>query len=292
MKLHILIASLTALALAAGVPAASTKLHGHIAFAAGPLEPGRANIYVYDLATRKVTRLTHDRGIHFDPTLSPDGRRVAFRSRIGREDYEVRVMNVAGNRMRNLTHNPAMDYAPAWSPDGRKIAFASERRFGLPHVWVMTADGTQAHVLTRTYTGEYPAWSPDGKQIVFASNITLTNTGFELVVVNADGTNPRRLTNNDVYDMGPAWSPDGKWIVFYSGVDLPNGGHDVYVMRPDGSDLRRLTRGGGELPTWSPDGRYIVYGAPSGLVVIRPDGTEVARLNTGTSGANFAWWGR
>ena len=181
MKVYMLIATLTALALAAGAAGASTKLHGRIAFAAGPLEPGRSNIYVFDLATQRVTRVTRDRGVHFDPTLSPDGRRIAFRSRIGAEDYEVRVVNTDGTGMRNLTRNPAMDYAPAWSPDGAKIAFASERRFRLPHVWIMNADGSHAHVLTRAYSGEYPSWSPDGKRIVFASNIPVTDTGFELV---------------------------------------------------------------------------------------------------------------
>ncbi len=287
MKLSALIGSLTALALAAGASGASGKLDGRIAFAAGPLAPGRANIYVYDLATQKTTRLTHDRGIHFDPSLSPDGRRIAFRSRIGNEDYEVRVMNVDGSRMRNLTRNPAMDYAPAWSPDGRRIAFASERRFRLPHVWVMNADGSHVHVLTRVYSGEYPAWSPDGKKIAFATNQPVRQDGFDLVVVNADGTNPQRITRNDVEDMGPAWSPDGRWIAFQSGA---GGAHDVYLIRPDGSDRRRLTRGGGELPAWSPDRQFLVYAAPGGLVVIRPDGTEVMRLETGASGANFPSW--
>jgi TolB protein len=279
-----------ALVLATSADAAAPCLCGRIVFSAGSLEPGRANVYVYEFGKNKVTRLTHDRGIHFDPALSPDGRRVAFRSRIGSEDYEVRVVNVDGSGLRNLTRNAAMDYAPAWSPDGKRIAFASERGFRLPHIWVMNADGSSPRVLTRAFTGEYPAWSPDGKRIVFASNITVTDTGFELVVVDAVGRNPRRLTRNDVYDMGPDWSPNGRWIAFYSGRDTATGGHDVYVMRPDGTGVRRLTRGAGELPSWSPDGRYLVYAAPSGLVVIRADGTEVARLRTGTSGPNFADW--
>jgi Tol biopolymer transport system component len=281
-----------ALVLVTGADAAAPRLTGRIVFSAGPLEPGRSNVYLYDFGTSNVTRLTHDRGIHFDPALSPDGRRVAFRSRIGGEDYEVRVVNVDGSGLRNLTRNAAMDYAPAWSPDGKRIAFASERGFRLPHVWVMNADGSNPHVLTRAFTGEYPAWSPDGKRIVFASNITVTATCFELVVVNADGTNPRRLTRNNVYDMGPDWSPDGRRIAFYSGRDTPSGGHDVYVMRPDGNGVRRLTRGAGELPSWSPDGRHLVYAAPTGLVIIRPDGTAVIALQTGTTGSNFADWGR
>jgi TolB protein len=281
-----------AVVFATSAGAAPPQLSGRIVFSAGPLEPGRSNVYVYDLVTNNVTQLTHDRGIHFDPTVSPDGKHVAFRSRIGSDDYEIRVVSIRGTGLRNLTSNPAMDYAPAWSPDGRRIAFASERGFRLPHVWVMNADGSNPHVLTRAFTGEYPAWSPDGRRIVFASNISVTNTGFELVVVNADGTNAHRLTHNDVYDMGPDWSPDGKTIAFYSGRDTVGGGHYVYVMRRDGSGVRRLTRGPGELPSWSPDGRYLVYAAPSGLAVIRADGSEVKRLRMRTVEPNFADWGR
>jgi TolB protein len=263
---------------------------GRIAFSAGPLEPGKSNVYVYDLATRKATRLTHDRGVHFDPSISPAGRRVVFRSmRNGNE--EIRLANASGGPLRNLTRNAAVDYAPTWSPDGRRIAFASTRGgLGeLPYIWVMNADGSHARRLTNRFTGEYPAFSPDGKRIVFATNQPVRQDGFDIVVANADGTNAHRVTHNDVYEMGPAWSPDGKWIAYYAG----NGGdHDLYLMRPDGSGTRRVTHAGGELPTWSPDGRWLLYMAPVGLTLIHPDGTGARRLNVGLQEAMFPSWSR
>jgi TolB protein len=271
---------------------AGSQPGGRIAFSAGPLEPGRSNVYVYDLDAKTLTRLTHDRGVHFDPALSPDGRTVVFRSRIGDADYEVRAVNANGTGMRNLTNNPAMDYAPTWSPEGRRIAFASERRFALPHVWVMNADGSNPHVLTRAFTGEYPAWSPDGKRLAFATNAHLTDTGFEIVVVNADGSHAHRLTRNKANDMGPAWSPNGRWIAFESGRASKRNLNDVYVMRPDGSKVRRVTRRGGEMPGWSPDGKWIAYAAPGGLAVVHPDGTARRKLQLGVDLANFASWSR
>ena len=148
MRLQVQIGSIVALALAVGASGAATKLQGHVAFSAGPLEPGRSIVFVYDLRTSEVTRVTRGRGVEFDPTLSPDGKRVAWRStRNGNE--EIRVANVDGSGVRNLTRHPAGDYAPAWSPDGRKIAFASTRDNLGSHVWVMNADGTNAHLLTR-----------------------------------------------------------------------------------------------------------------------------------------------
>jgi len=263
---------------------------GRIAFSAGPLEPGKSNVYVYDLGTQRTTRLTHDRGVHFDPSISPDGRLVAFRS-IRNGNEEIRVTNTTGGTLRNLTRNPALDYAPAWSPDGKRIAFASTRGSpnGIPYIWLMNADGSHAHRLMRGFGGEYPAVSPDGKRIAFATNQPVRPNGFDIAVVGADGSNPHRITHNDLYEMGPSWSPDGNRIAFHAGND---GDHDLYLMHPDGTELHRLTRAGGELPAWSPDGKWIAYAAPVGLTLIHPDGTGARRVNVGVSGPQFPAWSR
>jgi TolB protein len=262
MRSFVCAALLAGVACAAAGASPPPRLAGRIAFSAGPLEPGRSNIFVYDLRTSKTVQLTHGDGIEFDPALSPDGTRVAWRSvRDGNE--EIRVADVDGTNVRNVTHHPAADYAPAWSPDGRRIAFASTRGAGVPHIWLMNADGTNVHVLSRTAEGEYPAWSGDGR-IAFATNQPVRQDGFDLVVADVDGGSVHRLTRNDIYEMGPAWAPNGRWLAFYAG----NGGrHAVYVMRPNGRHRRRLTRGGGELPSWSPDGSAIAYAAG------HPDGT-------------------
>lgn len=162
----------------------------------------------------------------------------------------------------------------------------------MPHVWVVNADGSDPHVLTRAFAGEYPSWSPNGKRIAFATNAQLTDTGFEIVVVDVNGRNARRLTHNHVNDRGPAWSPDGKWIAFESARASKRGPNDVYVMRPDGSKVRRVTRGGGELSSWSPDGKWIAYAAPGGLALVHPDGTSKSMLQLGLELASFASWSR
>jgi len=73
-----------------------------------------------------------------------------------------------------------------------------------------------------------PPPSPD--MIAFHSG---RDGNFEIYVMNADGTNPTRLTNNPAFDALPAWSPDGTKIAFFSDRD---GNGDIYVMNADGTN--------------------------------------------------------
>jgi Tol biopolymer transport system component len=93
--------------------------------------------------------------------------------------------------------------------------------------------------------------SPDGQWIVYT-----TYRGQEdLFVIQADGTNLRRLTNDRYKDRGPSWSPDGNRIAFYSDR---GGNYQIWAINRDGSGLRQLTTTSGGtawfFPRWSPDG--------------------------------------
>jgi hypothetical protein len=289
MSRYLLFGSIAGLALAAGAPGGSPLLYGRIAFSAGPLEPGRSNVYVYDLRARKLTRVTLCRGIEFDPALSQDGKRVAWRS-IRNGNEEVRVANVDGSAMRNLTRHPALDYAlhgrpPAAGSRSRPLAVAPSR--------------------SRTLGDERRRRERACTHARVHRGVPRLVTGRETDRVRDQPARPsgrvrrrrrRRRRGERAPDHsdrrrgdGASWSPDGKWIALHVGS---GGSHNLYLIHPDGSGRRRLTRGGGEMPSWSPDGRYIAYAAPAGLVVIRPDGTEVTRLSTGVSGGNFASWAR
>ena len=109
------------------------------------------------------------------------------------------------------------------------------------------------------FDSQHAAWSPDGTKLAFDTNRDGDN---EIYLMNADGSDPRRLTHSPGRDAHPFWSPDGTRIVFQSPRDADAEGEvQIWVMNADGSDPRRLTDldGFAGVPAWSPDGRRIVY---------------------------------
>ena len=93
-------------------------------------------------------------------------------------------------------------------------------------------------------------------QIVFSSE---RDGNPEIYVMDTNGGNQRRLTNNPDDDWEPSWSPDGKRIAFSSDRD---GASEIYVMDADGSNQLNLTNNNPGLdssPSWSPDGKRIAF---------------------------------
>ncbi len=103
-------------------------------------------------------------------------------------------------------------------------------------------------------------WSPDGSQVLFASNRSPETAGNDLYVINADGSDLRRLPGPAAIDEWmPSWSPDGGRVVF-STTDAV-GEQDIWTMNLDGAGLTQLTSGADtdSFPDWSPDGRQILF---------------------------------
>ena len=233
---------------------------------------GNSEIYVMDADGGNLQRLTNHPDSDFHPSWSPDGKWIAFLSRRDQVRFkhgitaEIYVMDAGGGNPQRLTNNPHADYCPSWSPDGKQIAFASVRD-GNADIYVMDADGGNQKNLTNNPLYDYsPSWSPDGERIVFTArrdghfrkDLDLT---YEIYVMDADGGNEQRLTENRKYDFSPSWSPDGKRIAFASDRKGDFVNYEIYVMDADGRNQRKLTNNRHDdwYPSWSPDGKRIAF---------------------------------
>jgi TolB protein len=100
-----------------------------------------------------------DKGYLIDPAWAPNGQLLAFSWRRPTGNYDLYVMDVATQQIIEITRDAGRNERPSWAPDGRHIVFESTRS-GTRQIWVMLADGTQAHQLTTAGHNESPNWSP------------------------------------------------------------------------------------------------------------------------------------
>jgi len=130
---------------------------------------------------------------------------------------------------------------------------------------------------------------PAGK-IAFYSDRDDNN---ETYIMNADGSNQTRLTNQPGSDHFPALSPDGRRIAFVSERD---GNAEIYVMTADGTDQTRLTFDPAEdrLPAWSPDSTKIAFNSDRAgnldLYAMNADGSNLVRLTSSSARDGHATW--
>ena len=238
-------------------------------------------------------QLTEVRADDAQSAWSPDGRRIAFKSRRNGNN-ELFVMNADGSDETRLTNSfRVSEGQPFWSPDGTRLLYRKTPDNPIVQdadIWQIDVDPGNPNprpVLERPGDERYPSYSPDGAMIVFRGDQDLVDHSGdeELYLMNADGTGIVQLTSNDVFDSAPAFSPDGTKLAFESARDSGDAlVLDIYVMNVDGTGVRRLTADPAhdEGPIWSPDGTKIAFtserGGSSDIWVMNADGSGVRRL--------------
>lgn len=209
---------------------------------------------------------------------------------------------------RRLTSNVFEDFEPTPSPDGTRIAFTSTREDRDQEIWVMYQDGSGARRLTNSPGEDRPGtFSPDGTKISFhsarfgAPPAGPGHSALEIMIMNADGTNQTRMTNNVWQDSFAHWSPNGDRIAFTTNRDSgPNASgafvanFEIYTLVPvdannDGNaDVQaRVTNSPGEdaHAHWSPDGSQLTFHSRRDATPTDPGIIEIYRASS-TDGSN------
>jgi len=177
---------------------------------------------------------------------------------------------------------------PEISPDGTRVLFGANANNN-PGLYIMNIDGgNRRFVASASIT--LGGWSPDGSKFAYTDDFGALN------IVNADGSNPVRVTNLlPKWNYNPTWSPDGTRIAFYSDLASSTYRTDIYIVNVDGTGLTQITTmtGDEDGPDWSPDGTLIAFSSRGtstyngGIYTVHPDGTGLKRLTT-APGLNFS----
>lgn len=195
--------------------------------------------------------------------------------------FDLYVANADGSNPKPFLPAPGYDAEATISPKKDKIVFTSMRNGDLD-IYTVNLDGTGLQQLTTElgYDGG-PFFSWDGKKIVYRSYHPKTPeavrrykdllaeeliepSNFQIMVMNADGSNKRQTTHNEAANFAPFYHPDNKRIIFCSSLNSPNRRRpdfNLWMINEDGTGLKQITffDGFDGFPMFSRDGKKLVF---------------------------------
>ncbi|MFY9844467.1 MAG: protein kinase [Terriglobales bacterium] len=233
-----------------------------------------------------------DPAVMDNPTLSPDGSRVAVDisdEKANNVDIWIESTTGAGNS--RFTFDPAEEVVGVWSRDGRTLAYRNAGSDG-PTLLLKPATGLERERKRFTLPpismdDLIPnSWSLDDQQILFTHQVS---SGEFLELIPVAGGEPTRFLTSKGSEANGQISPDGKWVAYASDE---SGNWEIYVTSfPGATGKWQVSRGGGSEPRWNGDGKEIFYIAPSGmLMAVMVNGESI--FATGTPAPLFQIHGR
>ena len=265
---------------------------GEILYHAQPTTGGPGAIYHVLAWCGEHTRML-DGALY--PAWSPDGSQLAFQY-VNPDTGQLDGLWLAeadGTNLRPVPNSLPRDRAPSWSPDGNALVFESFREGNSGLYTVDLASETVVPLLVSADAAyEQPVWSPDGETIAYLMRATTMQGEVRyLYVVNADGSEPRRLSDL-TYVTSVAWSPDGTQLVLAAEQTAFTA--NIIVLDMTNGDTTVLTEGAVDTqPVWSPDQRHIAFVRGDALMIVPVDGSEdphpVVRLADTYGSTGLSW---
>ncbi|MEX1026110.1 MAG: hypothetical protein WD226_13630 [Planctomycetota bacterium] len=201
------------------------------------------DVYVHDLATGSERALTSGWGYDAEATVSPVGDRFVFTStRSG--DLELWTANLDGSDPVQVTDEIGYDGGGFFSHDGRRIVFRTTRfledRLDTEH---------------RRYRELLEEWK-------------VRPHSMDIMLIDADGTNRRRVTDLGQASFAPFFFPNDERILFSTNHHDTERkrNFDLFAVDVDGTNLERVTTYDGfdSFPMFSPDGRFVAFASNRG----------------------------
>ena len=231
-----------------------------------------------------------DPAVMYNPTLSPDGSRVALDiSDQKANNVDVWIESTTGGANSRFTFDPAEEVVGVWSRDGSMLAYRGSIVRGAS-LFLKRATGLEREKERFTVPQSddvFPnSWSLDDRQILCTHQ---TSSGYYLELVPVAGGEPTRFLTSNGSETNGQISPDGKWVAYASDE---SGNWEIYVTSfPSAAGKWQVSRGGGTEPRWRGDGKEIFYIGPGGMLMAVPANGE-STFATGTPAPLFQIHGR
>jgi dipeptidyl peptidase IV (DPP IV)-like protein/WD40 repeat protein len=226
-----------------------------------------------------------------DPSVSPDGRTIAFVHQLEDVNPTIASIPIGGGTVTWLMDPEFEGSGPAWSPDGSEVLVVGDGS-GLYSVSANGSDRRTVISVTKSELAD-PSWSPDGSRIVFATRDGTLHAGtpWSLITVTPDGKQFIGAVHGSNEDArAPAWSPDGSLIAFLAPHEAGVGVWTIPAAGGEPSLIATVARLEDDL-TWAPDGSSLLASDGDWIyrVMARPAGDPAENLVRVVRGSSAAW---
>ena len=234
----------------------------------------------FDRSGKELGRIG-EAGLLGNPSLSPDGHRIAFDVADPKaRNVDVWIHDLPHNASTRFTFDPAEETTGVWSRDGKMIAYRSAAKqevLRLKNSSGYEADRGLAAPPSNLIDIAPNSFTADDQDLIATATLTAGGTGLEIVSLKDHKVAP--LLSGHGNQSDGQISPDGKWLAYESDE---TGEWEVYIAPyPATGGKLQASRGGGKEPRWRGDGKEIFYLDPKGNITavdVNSEGT----LATGT----------
>ena len=276
----------------------------------GYLDRRRTHLYIFELATKKLTQITSGDYDDSDPNWSPDGAQLAFTSNRSSDpdrNYNNDIWTVAagnadkGAHLTQISTNPGDDHAPTWSPDGKWIAYVTQTEpklfeYATKHLAVSPATGGEAKILTRAFDRNVDQirFATDSKSLYFIADDDGTQNVCRIAITGGEVTRP---IGGRVMVYSYSLAKSGEIAAQIDKMDRPS---EIYALPASGGAPKQITHTNDALTSQlklSP-GEYVHFKSQDGTTVsgylYKPldyaPGKKVPTLLRPHGGPVWAWY--